>query len=79
MHAHTFATQERTPAPSQILRGVAGSCAPVAGRKASSLTRSSTVRPAPRRLDSWVPCPGMGFGSLDKEVDFGNLVGGGPV
>lgn len=77
MHAHFF--PKRTLAPSQILRGVAGSCVAVAGRKSSSLTRSSSVRPAPRRLDSWVPCPGMGISGLDKEVDFGNLVGGGPV
>ncbi|HST57905.1 MAG TPA: hypothetical protein VLK84_04385 [Longimicrobium sp.] len=79
MHAHSFATQERTLAPSQILRGVAVSCAPVAGTKASSITRSSSVRPAKRRLDSWYPCPGMGFSGLDKDVDWGNLVGGGPV
>jgi hypothetical protein len=79
MHAHSFATQKRTPAPSQILRGVAGSCAPVAGVETSSIKRSSSVRPAPRRLDSWYPWPGMGFSGLDKDVDWGNLVGGGPV
>ncbi len=85
MHAHPFATQERTLAPSQMLRGVAGSCAAVPGVqakpgvKAKSITRSSSVGPDSRRLDTWYPCPGMGSGRLDKEVDFGNLVGGGPV
>lgn len=79
MHAHPFATQERTLAPSQMLRGVAGLRAPGASIETSSFARGSAVRPAPRRLDSWFPCPGMDADRVDSEVDFGNLVGGGPV
>lgn len=79
MHAHSFATPERTLAPSQMLRGVAGACAVAAGNEAPSFTLPDSARPAPRRLDSWYPCPGMGISGLDWDVDFGNLVGGGPV
>lgn len=79
MHAHTFATQERTPAPSQNLRGVAGSCAPVAGFAAPSFVLRGSLCPASRRSDMWYPWPGMAISGSDSEVDFGRLVGGGPV
>lgn len=79
MHAHFLATPERTLAPSQMLRGVAGACVAVAGTPAPSITRSRSLRSASRRLDSWYPCPGTGADGVDSEVDFGNLVGGGPV
>lgn len=36
MHAHIHATPERTQAPAQMLRGVAGPCAPLGGEVAAS-------------------------------------------
>ena len=75
MHAHTFATQERTPAPSQNLRGVAGSSAPVAGFAAPSFVLRGSLCPAPRR--SGAPALDWRIGSGSK--GFGNLAGGGPV
>jgi hypothetical protein len=80
MHAHTFATQERTLAPSQILRGVAGSCATVKGTKAPSFTQRESLCPAPwRGEDKRYSRPGMDRSDLDSKVDFGSLVEGGPV
>ena len=79
MHAHVFPTQERTLAPSQNLRGVAGTCAPVAGFAAPSFALRGSLCPAPRRSDTWYPWPGMAIVGSDSKVDFGSLVGGGPV
>jgi hypothetical protein len=79
MHAHSFVTQERTQAPSQSMRGVAGSCAPVEGVTASCTLRGRSC-PAPRRgVDARYPWPGEAIGGLDGDVDFGRLVEGGPV
>jgi hypothetical protein len=79
MHAHTFATQERTMPPSQNLRGVAGSCAAVKGFTAPSFTLSGSLCPAPKRSDARYPWPSAPKGGLDRKVDFGSLVEGGPV
>jgi hypothetical protein len=80
MHAHTFATQERTLAPSQILRGVAGSCATAKGAKAPSFTRRGSLCPASwGGEDKRYPRPGMDRSGPDSTVDFGSLVEGGPV
>jgi hypothetical protein len=79
MHAHTFATQKRTMAPSQTLRGVAGSCAAVKGSKAPSSKRGGGSCPATPRSDARYPWPSAPVGGLDREVDFGSLVEGGPV
>jgi hypothetical protein len=80
MHAHTFSTQKRTPAPSQILRGEAGSCAAVERNTAKSLVLCGSLCPAPRRSeDARYPWPGAAARGLDSIVDWGNLVEGGPV
>lgn len=81
MHAHTFATQERTLAPSQMLRGVATTYALVEGTSAPSFALCSPC-PAPRRggrkdiVDSYFSARS---GGLKWSKDFGDLVGGGPV
>jgi hypothetical protein len=77
MHAHTFATQTRTLAPSQILRGVAGPRAVATGLATPSFVISSCICPVSRRSDSRYPWPGAAM--ADLEVDFGSLVEGGPV
>lgn len=79
MHAHTFVTPERTPAPSQNLRGVAGACVRVEGIAAPAFALRGTRFPAPRlggRVDAWRRAAGSGS---DSYVDFENLGGGVPV
>lgn len=74
MQHHTFATQERTTAPSQSLRGMAGPCATAKGISAKPSTRGLRAR-----LDSRYPLARAAFGGQDWSVDFGSLVEGGPV
>lgn len=80
MHAHTFATPERMQAPSQMLRGVAGTCAPVAGVAAEPFVLGGSICPAPRQARVDVAHPSMAtawFSGSDR--DFGSSAGGGPV
>ncbi|HEX6042161.1 hypothetical protein [Longimicrobium sp.] len=79
MHVHANATPERTQAPAQMLRGVAGSCAPLAGSVAPSRVLR---RRSHRGLGSTTRVNESGSSrkwirGLDR--DFGNSVGGKPV
>ena len=79
MHAQPFATQERTPAPSQNLRGVAGACVRVEGIAAPAFELGGRRIPAPRRggrVDAW---PGAAGSGSDSYVDFEIFGGGVPV
>ena len=79
MHAHPFATQERTPAPSQDLRGVAGACVRVEGIAAPAFALRGRRFPAPPRggrVDTWPGAAGSGW---DSYVDFEKFGGGVPV
>jgi hypothetical protein len=73
MHAHAFATQERTQAPPQMLRGVAGGCAPLAARG----LRDSSFGEVGRVEKTAYPSTASWIGGSDR--DFGSSAGGGLV
>lgn len=73
MQAHAFATQERTHAPPQMLRGVAGCCVPVAARG----LRDTSLGKAGRVEKTAYPSTASWIGGTDG--DFGSSAGGGPV
>ncbi|HEX6910992.1 MAG TPA: hypothetical protein VF142_11375 [Longimicrobium sp.] len=76
MHAHLFAIQERMQAPSQILRGVAGSCAPMADVAAVFAGLRGSC-PAPRQ-DACVGAssPSTTAWKRGWDDDFGSSAGG---
>lgn len=76
MHALT-PTQQRTHVPSQILRGVAVSCAVAAGFGKPAAAESRDTDRRVKRMDVTDSRGGTRFGSWDR--DFGNPWGGGPV
>lgn len=75
MHAHSFATQERTQASPQMLRGVAGSCVPVPGVPAATPVLGGGIRGG--RAEAANPSAKTWFSGSDG--DFGSSVGEGPV
>lgn len=79
MHAHSYATPERTQAPAQMLRGVAGACAPLAGGVGRSRELPGFSGRVWGSIDfvGGTTAPRKWSGGLDR--DFGSSVGGGPV